>query len=306
MRAMDGRAGNVVMAQEQVMLPPPDACIPQAPEIITQPLAEKLPAAVAMNALNKFSRRRRASGKFHSAWATTEAAVCQDIPLSDDLRSLYIDYARELLYEPMHLQGDQTSVLLRLESAVLCSFLPIFERRALNRVVTKEDVSNVYASMGSALAYAYTNDRLALEVSTTPPSQCAELIVMGFAARIGSPDFLLYPSSPREEQSEQQPQNHDNYFITSGEKIPIQIKVMECDKEYDERIRVITIESIMEVVNRSQRRFAKKQPSRCELIHDYMQLGHLVIKESAGEPLDPAERNALDKASQLVARLALS
>lgn len=304
---MDARVRGAIDVSEQVLLRPPDTVTPPPHETLLQPLAEHLPAAVAMNALQQFSRKKRASGKFHSAWATTEAALCQDINFGEDLRQLYIDYARELLYDPMHLQGDKTSVLLRLEATVLCAFLPVFERRALCEPVSKEDVHNIYRSLGSALEFAYTNDKLALEVSSTPPSQCAELIVMGLAARIGVPDFLLYPSSPREEQSSLQPHNHDNYFINQNDKSPVQIKVMDCEKKYDSRIRVITIESLVEVVNRSQRRFAKKQAFQIEdIISEYMELGYLIIHESSGEHLSPADRNALDKASQLIARVALS
>ena len=202
-----------------------------------RPLAEQISPQLADAAMRRYETRRMPPGLFHSAWNHVEYAINE---LDDrELIQYYFDIAHMLLGNIM--QHTDSTEDLRLGALTLGSYMPLLMRRATRETVSDEDCEGVYKSLGSALQY-----QRPLSIEEPPQWRMAEVAVLCLSARMKRPDLLLYPASPREEQSAKKKFNHDSYFYTGQDKLPIQQKLVPTQKVYDECITILTLNPIIE------------------------------------------------------------
>lgn len=264
------------------------------PDFVVRPLAEFMPVDIAEQALKKFESRRSASGLFHSAWSHVEYALCQEANLDDEMRAYYFDYAQELLGQIINadLSGEIYGQAITrpasqdqlLGALTLSSYTPVFRQRAFGETTTRADCASLYDSLGYAMRYLRP-----LEIDEPPQWRMAEVAMLALAARTMQPEFLLYPASPREESASKAQFNHDSYFMNDCSKIPLQQKLIRTDKIYDECITILTLEPLLDKT--TARTHLDTRRARADKLN---QLFATIIAETAGETLDPREKQFLD------------
>lgn len=210
------------------------------------PLAEYLEPEIVLAGMRHCMTLRKAEGQFHSAWHHIEFAMNQNVDyLDDSLRRKYIGDAAYLLGNIIESFNQSTprraNPTLYAQVLTLNTFLPVLTKRALQHEITSTDCLDVYSSLG----YIFRDiNSLSYPDSSFKGARFAEIIGPALGARTRRPDVMLYPASPREEASTWQPLNHDGYFVKSGQKIPIQTKLVPTEKTYDNPTRTIYIEPL--------------------------------------------------------------
>lgn len=223
-------------------------------EYPAQPLAEDMVPSCATTALHHFLTHRSPAGQFHSAWRHVEFGTNQQIHLSDDVREVYFDDARHLTGRVI--ESDTSDEDLRLAALTLDSYLPLFAKRARREAIEPADCRQIYDSLGSAIQY------LQPVCADAPPRwRMTETAVLAASARIGRPDLLLYPTSPREEASRIAAENHDSYFLKGSMKLPLQQKLQPTDKRYNRHITLLVLLPLMDHGYRKCQIEAPKTPS---------------------------------------------
>src|SRR5690606_30588005 len=160
--------------------------------------------------------KKSPNGKLRSAWNYAEFAL--------NLKNSTPDVRREhfhtsQLLTAMVLADVKTTHDTALSALTLSTYLPLFEKRSEDNELTNEDCEGVYRSLGGAMRYLRP-----LEIDEPPQWRMTEVSVLALSARARQPHLLMYPTSPREETSGIQVLNHDSYFFTGDDKIPIQQK----------------------------------------------------------------------------------
>lgn len=279
-------------------MPGPHATRPEM-----QRLAEHLPAAFCLEAMDRYKFRTNASGRYLSAWAQVDYALCQTNGVSDEIRDLHLEDAARLLQLPMQARAGEVSPAIRLGATILCAYLPVFKKRAHREEIIPEDLDNLYTTLGAVIEYSQRDNR---PDALCPPSQYAEIAFMGLSARTRQSKYLLYPSSPSWEASHIQPKNHDLYAIGPDIKIPREVKTAPTNKEYEPPIKVIYAHDLVTHIRRRQQRLRYKQPDIQDItIEDYAALLPLMVHEARDNQLLPAETAVLNAASGLVVQLLL-
>ena len=205
-------------------------------EEIARPLAEHLAPDFARAAVRMYETRRTPAGLFHSAWSQLEYAMSTAQSAED--REAHFDTT--LLLTGELLNRNDVHQDIRLGAFIVASYLPLFKKRSVEEAITVEDCDEVYKSVGASLRYLRP-----LEIDEPPQWRMTEAAVLALSARIGRPELLLYPASPREEHSSNFAYNHDSYFFFEEEKLPLQQKLLPTNKEYDETVTVLTLDPIM-------------------------------------------------------------
>lgn len=210
------------------------------------PLAERMDPALAVAGMRHCMTLRKAEGHFHSAWHHIEYAMNQNVPYFDDeLRRKYLGDAAFLLGRIVdsrsHDSKQKINPTLYAQALTLNTYLPVLTKRAVQQPVTASDCEDIYRSFG----YIFQDiNSLSYPDASYKSARFAEMVGPALSARTLRPDALLYPASPREEASNYQPLNHDGYFIKAGEKVPLQTKLIETEKIYDDPTRTIYIEPL--------------------------------------------------------------
>lgn len=204
---------------------------------IARPLAEAVDPEMVKAAMRRHETRRSTAGLFYSAWNQVEYAVNSN--LHKDITDTYFDNANALLAEVI--QRPNAHQDARLGAFTLSSYIPVFSKRANEQPIDGDDCEDIYRSLGMALQYLRP-----LHIDEPPQWRMAEAAVLSLSARMRQSDLLLYPASPREEQSSNQRLNHDSYFFTGTDKLPVQQKLMPTQKIYDECITVLTLEPLID------------------------------------------------------------
>ena len=253
-------------------------------------LAEQLPADYAYHRFRQLSTQKSPSGWYRSAFSHIELALCESAKLDDDIRASYINDCNFLLTKPMGLQNEKTTDALRLNAAIACSYLNVFKKRSLQQEITQLDCSDLYKSLGSALtmsrAFAYNPEAL--------ESRLAEGIAPALGARTMQPHNIIFPSSPREEGSPNQPSNHDGYFINEQhQKVRVQTKIIKTHKLYEHPTIIVTIEGIL---NHISKKNAKKFINSMTIL-DINGLIDMIARESSGLDITVQEKYELDVAT---------
>lgn len=252
-------------------------------------LAEDLPIEYAYTTMRKLQGKKGANGWYRSAFAVTELGLCRDSSMSDEARVMMFDEAAYLLRKPMGLTRSETSDVLRLNSAIACSYLPLFQKRALDLPITPEDCDNLYRSVGTAMA-------MSLSLTNNPSSiiaRLAEGIMFGLSARSRQAENLIWPASPREESTSKQPSNHDGYLMYNGTKLRAQAKLIETDSEYEHPTIIVVFEDMVQhVAKKVRQKYAEPVTDS-----DVVSFAETIFRESTGEEIDPEEKYQLDVAT---------
>ncbi len=255
--------------------------------VIARPLAEEVSADIVSEAVERYTARRTPAGFLHSAWHHVEYAMNKDCP--EIAAPYYLESAEyligKIIVKPEAHQDTKLGAL------ILSTYMPVLSKRAGEESVEKEDCESVYRSMGYALRFMRP-----LNLDEPPQWRMVEAATLALSARIGRPELLLYPSSPREEQSREQEFNHDAYFYTGTDKIPIQQKIQATQKTYDECITMLTIDPIIDKALRTTR-----QSSERSLSDKINYLLALIVAETANEKISRQERRFLNILTQAIA-----
>lgn len=266
---------------------------------LTYMLAENLPPDFVIEKTDSLVMKRTTEGKLASAWAHLELSICQNVPLTDEMRRDNFWLISSLLQDCMTHTGSRSNEKLRLEAALLSAQLPLFAYRAINEQPSSKNIFDTYTSIGAAIDYVYRNGRPT--EGTDLPSQCAEAVVMALAARTGQPNWVLYQSSPREERSPFMQGNHDCYRIANDKKIWVQVRTQSTDKLQEETIVKVVTQDIVNHAGKLCRRLQAKGVDTTDVtIEEYEHILALIVAETKGKSLSAAEKRILDAASAMV------
>ena len=264
-------------------------------EHLARPLAEVVALNAADAAVKHYEVRRTPAGLLHSAWVHTEYALNQEC--SPQAASYYIETAQMLIGNIIN-KGDliadqkvcQDTIL---HSLVLSTYIPLFMARKEKKVIQNSDCRMAYESLGKALQYLQP-----LEVDEPPQWRMTETAVLALSARIGRPDLLLYPASPREEGSEVDAYNHDSYFHSHDNKLPVQQKLLPTPCEYDEDITILTLDPLITKAMRATSELNERNWTIAEKVN--LLLGRIVA-DTAGVGLSRKEERFLNVLTRAVA-----
>lgn len=257
--------------------------------MISRPLAEYLSLDYSAAILKKYVTRRKPAGLFHCAWRGAEMGLNQSEGIDDNMRRYYFDDAQEMLGEVI--RSRESTEDARLEALTLSSYIPCFQKRAYREEITRDDCLDVYASLGAAMTYMQP-----MNPDDPPQWRMTETAILAASARIGRPDLLLYPTSPREEASRVSAENHDSYFVVNNQKLSIQQKLFPTTKQYQPHITLLNLQPMMEFAYR------KNQLSVPEDVGEQVNyLLGLVVAETTGRELQRHEKGFLDHICRAIA-----
>ena len=248
---------------------------------------ENLDQHVALAALKQFETRRNPSGLLHSAWSNAEYAL----NLKDSNRGERDEFFHtSRLLTAMALAHPKVRQETALNALTLATYLPVFNKRASEAEVSGEDCDDVYRSLGQAMGYLRP-----LAVDEPPQWRMVEIASLALSARSHQPQLLLYPASPREEATATSPLNHDSYFLDTNGKIPIQQKLIPTQKVYDECIKVLTMQPLLDKAHRKS-----GKTNKGELGEQVNHLLSLIVSESSGVMMERGELIFLNEMTEAV------
>lgn len=244
-------------------------------------MAEKLPADFAIYAMHRHEARQKPAGLFHSAWSHVEYALSRQVAIDDDMRIYGICEANNIIGRA--LRREDVSKDTELALYVLSTYIPVFAKRAVGEQITRVDSAEIYASLGAAM-------KLMSPLSVDEPPQWAmlEVAALALSARSNQPDLLLYPTSPREESSQSSGLNHDSYFLTDDDKIPVQQKLIKTSKQYDQCMTMLTF---LPIVDRAVKKTGIEIESTSERLNYLLSL---IVAQAHGEALMTEEHAFLN------------
>lgn len=250
--------------------------------------AEALPQEMVYNEMRNLSTRYHPTGIFHSAWNHLEYALSEQSDIDDETRDYYFEYVQDLT--AMVMERHDAHQDTQFEALRLASYVPLFRKRCRSEAITAGDCDDLYQSIGSALAYIRP-----IEVDQPPQSVLVEAGCEALSARSRQPEYILYPTSPREEASSFSHLNHDSYFFDANVKVPLQQKLIPTTKPYQAPVRVLTLMPLLEKA---------AQRSGIELYLNESQsvsyLLSLIIAETHNAPIDRDEKQLLDRLTRSV------
>lgn len=261
------------------------------------PLAEHLDPQIAESAVRHYETRATGSGLLHSAWAHAEYAMNAECLPEVGVR--YLETTDFVLGELIK-NGDlvrrkemQVREDTKLGALVLASYLPVLRARSAGELPSSDDCRMIYQSIGGALRHMQP-----LRIDEPPQWRMVESAVLALSGRIGRPELLLYPASPREEESGVDSINHDSYFYLSGRKLPIQQKLLPVEHEYDDIVTVMTVEPLL-----TKGMIASKYPGATDLtLADKVNaLLSCIVAETSNQQLDISEKRLLNFMTQAIA-----
>ena len=254
---------------------------------VPEPLAEDLDRQLAMAALKKYETRSNSTGLLRSAWNYTEYAL----NLKHESASAAEEYFHSgQLLTGMVLHHTKVSQDTLLNALTLSTYIPLFSKRAAEEEVSYQDCDDVYRSLGGAMNYLKP-----LDIDEPPQWRMTEISILALSARSRQPRFLMYPTSPREETSGIQSLNHDSYFFDKNGKIPIQQKLLHTEKVYDECIKMLTVEPLLDRALKKSGEEAKET-----LSEKVNYLLSLIIAEAADLPLTKEESQFLNEMTEAI------
>ena len=258
---------------------------------IPEPLAEDVHPDFARGAMKRYETRCQPEGLLFSAWYHAEMGLNQQLDHDKATRDCYFEtteYLIKMLLDQEHCHQDTL-----LGALVLASYLPTLKKRAArrdNEKIGPLDCERVYSSLGAAVRYLRP-----LSIDEPPQWRMTEVSILALSARTRQPMFLLYPASPREEQSYIQHLNHDSYFFRDNSKIPLQQKLIPSDKVYDESITMLTLQPLLDRGLKATG-VSINQPLASKVNH----LLSLIVAETSGEELETSERKFLNIMSESI------
>ena len=254
---------------------------------VPRPLAEDLDQTLAKAALKKYERKKTPSGVLRSAWNYAEYALNSNTAKIDE-RDEHFHTSR--LLTGMVLLNPKTNQDTAMSALTLSTYLPLFQKRAGERELLSEDCDNVYQSLGKAMQYLRP-----LDIEEPPQWRMTEVGILALSARARQPQLLMYPTSPREETSGIQALNHDSYFYDENGKIPIQQKLIPTQKVYDDCIKIMTLQPLLDLALKKS-----GEQDVTSLADKVNYLLSLIVSEVAGEKLTRYEAKFLNTMTEAV------
>lgn len=215
-------------------------------------LAENLSPEELLPTMKRNEARRTSTGLFHSAWTYVEYALNQRLDTTDSVRAWHMESAQYLLGKVINNYNTHQDTAVG--ALVLSTYLPIMRQRSVNEAISSMDVNSVYESLAAAMSHLRP-----LEIDEPPQHRMEEVTVLALSARTRQPDFLMFPTSPREEASKNQSFNHDGYFLYRGVKMPIQQKLTPGNKIYNPAITMMTLAPIFDKA--AKKHFGETEPT---------------------------------------------
>lgn len=203
-----------------------------------RPSAEELDPELIEEGTKEYGTKRGPSGMLHSAWYFAELAL-SSFAMERKVRIERFYVVQYLT--PMIVDHPSSSQDEKLHALTLATYLPVFIKRSDGEMLTSDDCSDVYRSLGYAMRYLRP-----LEINEPPQWRMVETAMLALSARTRQPHLLMYPTSPREEMSDIHELNHDSYYFESGKKLPIQQKIEPTDDAYDEWVQLLTIQPLLD------------------------------------------------------------
>tara|TARA_Y100000114_G_C11721376_1_gene308644 strand:+ start:44 stop:895 length:852 start_codon:yes stop_codon:yes gene_type:complete len=255
---------------------------------VPRPLAEELEESLARAALRKYETKKTPGGILRSAWNYAEYAL----NLKDESGSARQEYFQtsQLLTAMViqHPGARQESVM---NALTLSTYLPVFEKRADGRDLEAQDCENTYVSLGHAMQYLRP-----FTIEEPPQWRMVEVATLALSARTRQPHLMMYPTSPREETSTIQELNHDSYFYNNTGKIPIQQKLLPTQKTYNEWVKIMTLQPLLDL---SLRKSGERNTAT--LADKLNRLFAVIIADATGERLTRDETKFINSMTQAVA-----
>lgn len=252
-----------------------------------RPLAEHLDPNIAMAAMRRYETKPTPRGWLRSAWHFAEYGLNHEARYSEE----YFNTTSYLIGMILNKYGYSNEQDVLLGALTLSTYVPLFEKRARFEEITEEDSGDVYQSLGAMIQYLRP-----LEIDEPPQWRMVEIGVLALSARSRQPQLLLYPSSPREEGSNIADLNHDYYYIENGNKLPLQQKLVPIEKTYDEWVRVLVLEPLVD----KALKVAGMRPEEMELRDKMNYLLALITSETSGTGLSREERTFLNFMTEAV------
>lgn len=250
--------------------------------------AEQVPAETAQQALARYNTRRKPAGVLHSAWNHLEYAMNNSNGLDDDTRMVYFNFTQELIGDI--LTDAESPQTVQLAALRLSSFIPLFRKRKLREEITADDCRDLYRSLASVIMFMRP-----LSIDEPPQTGIVEMACEALTARSLQPEYILYPTSPREEASPHSSYNHDSYFIVDDQKVPLQQKQILSHKTYQLPIQVYTLCPILDKALKKYNMISSKSAAQ-----NINALLSLIVADSEGEALTRAELGVLNHMTQSV------
>lgn len=244
------------------------------------------------HALARHIEQRHNQAALGAAWNALEYGLTlQERP---DDAGAFFDYAEGLFTDVL----DTADKALTVVNAQLGStFMPAYRARFVGLAPAGRVLSAIHCDIADMLGTfddRYDPKRLDKYAGVKP-----ELVTLSLFARLRSFDWLAYPASPREENTNHTDFNHDSYVIRGGLKIPIQVK-RKSGSGYDKTVAVVRFHRIMQRVNEErQRRQIQEWGNKRKATRPLQPLGYddfsqLIVREAKGQWLNEHEQWLLE------------
>lgn len=255
---------------------------------------------VCTDALIRKIRERHSNSQLQAAWSGLELALAlQDRP---DDAGAFFDYAEEK-FEAMFYRSDKD--FYKINANVGLIYMPAFRARYAGETLSGRELRALHVGLADMLAtFDETYDPRGRDVF---PGVKPELVTHSLFARLKSFDWLSFPASPREENTDIKKFNHDSYVLRGDIKVPVQVK-RDRGPAYDESVAIVRLSSIIGRVNEERQRrttqaWGSKRKATRPLTpltaHDF---AHLIVREAHGEWLSEHEAWLLELGSMAAVR----
>lgn len=237
----------------------------------------------------------RRNSQMHVAWNALELGLnLQDRPGDAEA---FFDYAEEAFAD---LQERSDKALLIINAQLGTIFMPAYRARYTGDSLPRRGLTSIHACIADMLDTfdeRYDPKGLDKYAGVKP-----ELVTLALFARLHSFEWLAYPASPREENTDITDFNHDSYVLRDGVKVPIQVK-RKSGSGYDQSVAVVRLHHIMQRVNAErQHRTTQEWGNKRKATKPLKPLGYddfskLIVREAKGEWLSDHEEWLLELGS---------
>lgn len=255
---------------------------------------------ICADALIKRIRERNSNSQLQAAWSGLELALAlQNCP--DDAESFF-NYAEEK-FESMFHRSEKD--FYKINAHIGLIYMPAFRARYAGERLSGRELQTVHARLADMLAtFDATYDPRGRDLF---PGVKPELVTHNLFARLKNFDWLSFPASPREENTDLKKFNHDSYVLRSDIKVPVQVK-RDHGPTYDDSVAVVRLSRIIGRVNEERRRWtmqawgSKRKATRPLTPLNANDFAQLIVREAQGEWLSEHEAWLLELGSMASVR----
>lgn len=240
-------------------------------------------------------RERRSRSQLQAAWSGVEMAL--SMPERPVDAEAFFDYAEDT-FQAMFMYSDKE--FHQINASIGLAFMPAYRARYRHSPLGRRGIESIHREIASMLGtFDATYDPGGKDkFAGIKP----ELVTLALFARLQSFEWLAYPASPREENTDIAEFNHDSYVIREDIKVPIQVK-RKGGSGYDPTVAMVSLRDILARVNEHRRRYTtqvwgnKRKATRPLRPLDSDDFASLIVREAGGEWLNEHETWLLELAS---------